>query len=161
MRSEVETHMLIEHALAHGKRVAIPHFVRNRDETPCLEIHTLDPTAYSISGFGLRIPRTKTIIAPDAIDLVFVPLVAFVAKSALRRIEDTPKPSIIDTTYLRVGYGAGYYDRFLTRLRLGVARIGLAFELQRVLDFTVEPHDVPLDLVVSENLRKALVVGLL
>ena len=152
--SEVDTQFIVQHALLHGKRVAIPHFLRNRDETPSLEIHTLDSAAFAISGFGLRVPHVKTAIAPEAIDIVFVPLVAFTTKSILRCIEDTPKRSIIDTTYHRIGYGAGYYDRFLARLRPSVPCIGLAFELQRVVDFNIESHDVPLDLVISEQLRK-------
>ncbi len=154
MRSEVNTQYLLQHALSDGKRVAIPHFVRNRDETPSLEIYSLDEAEFSVSGFGLRVPRVRIPIALEEIEVVFVPLVGFATKSILSPIEDTPKPLIIHTTYHRVGYGAGYYDRFLTRLRPTVPRIGLAFELQRVADFKIEPHDVPLDWVISEQLRK-------
>ncbi len=166
MRSEIDTQYLIQHALLNGKQVAIPHFVRNREETPSLQISTLNEDAFAVSGFGLRVPRIKQRIEPEEIDLVFVPLLAFKQNSILRRIEDQARTSIIDEVnkhpnataieraskmiFHRVGYGAGYYDRFLTCIRPGVGRVGLAFGLQQVHDFEVEAHDVPLDLVISE-----------
>jgi len=51
----------------------------------------------------------------------------------------------------RIGYGAGYYDRFLARLRPGVPKIGLAFGMQRVASIPVEPHDVVLDDMLTEQ----------
>ena len=153
MRSEIDSTDLIQHALAHRKRVAIPHFVRNHAETPCLEITTLDDAAFAVSGFGLRIPRHKVPLAPEQIDVAFVPLLAFAISpiSVLSRIEAQPKNSIINGTYHRVGYGAGYYDRFLVRLRADAAKLGLAFALQQVNRFEIEAFDVPLDLVITEK----------
>jgi len=51
---------------------------------------------------------------------------------------------------VRVGYGAGFYDLFLSRLRAGVPKIGLAFSLQRVDHIPIESHDVLLDDVITE-----------
>ena len=55
----------------------------------------------------------------------------------------------------RLGYGAGFYDRTLAALRADggppVLAVGLAFAAQRVGAVPVEPFDVPLDLVVTEQ----------
>jgi 5-formyltetrahydrofolate cyclo-ligase len=49
----------------------------------------------------------------------------------------------------RIGYGGGYFDRFLTA-HLGL-RVGLAFDIQIVESFVPDPHDVPMDYVVTES----------
>jgi len=152
MRSEIETGYLIQHALINGKRVAIPRFVRNHEETPSLEITSLNEEDFTISNFGLRIPKIKRPIAIEEIDLVFSPLLAFTHKiSALSLIEAQTNRSIISDKYYRIGYGAGYYDRFLSRIRPTVVRVGLAFALQEIETFEVQAHDAPLDLVITEH----------
>ncbi len=51
----------------------------------------------------------------------------------------------------RLGRGAGHYDRSLAALLPEARRIGLAFECQVVQRLPVEPHDIPVDLVVTEE----------
>ncbi len=51
----------------------------------------------------------------------------------------------------RLGRGAGYYDRSLPALIAAARRIGLAFECQVVERLPAEPHDVPVDRVVTED----------
>lgn len=50
----------------------------------------------------------------------------------------------------RMGYGAGYYDRFLSSLSRRPLLIGCAFELQVVSRVPMEPHDIPLDCIATE-----------
>ena len=140
IRSELDTRLIIEHALAHGKRVAIPVFKRNREETASCEIDTLADDAYKISGFGLRIPLVSRPVESAALDLVCVPLLAFAPVYA-------DQHGIV--RWLRLGYGAGYYDRLLSRVN--APKIGLAFDLQRVAPFPREPHDILLDAVITES----------
>ncbi len=74
--------------------------------------------------------------APEVLpDVLFVPLVAF------------------DRQGGRLGYGAGYYDRSLAKLRAlkPVTAIGVAFEVQEQLYLPQEPHDEPLDYVLTEH----------
>jgi 5-formyltetrahydrofolate cyclo-ligase len=74
--------------------------------------------------------------APEVLpDLLFVPLAAFDKKGG------------------RLGYGAGFYDRTLAKLRAlkPVTAIGVAFEVQELLDLPQEPHDEPLDFVLTER----------
>ncbi|MCS7059889.1 MAG: 5-formyltetrahydrofolate cyclo-ligase, partial [Anaerolineae bacterium] len=56
----------------------------------------------------------------------------------------------------RLGYGAGYYDRLLPRLRGDTLKIGLAFAAQRLTDMPVSANDVSLDDVMTEG---GLIVG--
>ena len=51
----------------------------------------------------------------------------------------------------RLGRGAGYYDRSLPALAPAARRVGLAFECQVVERLPAEPHDVPVDRVVTED----------
>lgn len=61
------------------------------------------------NAFGIAEPFSGEMIEPDEIDLVLVPLLAF------------------DTQGYRVGYGKGYYDKFLSQCRENVIKIGLSF----------------------------------
>ena len=71
------------------------------------------------------------LVAPQDIDLVAVPLVAF------------------DGSGNRLGYGAGNYDRYLPQLRTNCIVAGVAFEAQRVPEVPTEPHDRPLLRIIS------------
>ena len=136
IQTEIDTRPIIEHALAHGKRVVTPIFVKNSAETPCCEIDTLDDDAYDIGGFGLHIPRVMRPVDIALIDFVVVPLLA------TARIGGEPG-------WRRLGYGAGFYDHFLARTT--APKIGIAFSFQYVADLPREPHDVLLDQIVDET----------
>ncbi|MDH3921502.1 MAG: 5-formyltetrahydrofolate cyclo-ligase, partial [Desulfobulbaceae bacterium] len=59
--------------------------------------------------------------------------------------------SVFDIHGGRLGYGGGYYDRFLLNDAPQAKRIGLAFELQVVDNVPLEPHDQPLDILITEE----------
>lgn len=85
------------------------------------------------SRYGIPEPAGGTLIMPETLDLVFVPLLAF------------------DKTGQRVGYGKGMYDRFLKQCRPDVRTIGLSlFEPLNVIVDTDE-RDVPLQTVVTPD----------
>lgn len=130
MRSEVDGRPLIRAALASGKQVAVPIFVRRSDATPCALIDRLDEDAFESDGFGLSHPRDARLIDPADIDIVYVPLLGF---------------AHVDGRWHRIGYGAGYYDTFLAGLAPHTLKIGIAFAAQRLDGFPVEAHDTPLD----------------
>lgn len=91
------------------------------------------PEAPLIPGpFGAFVPETGAEIAPR---VLIVPLVAF------------------DRRGYRLGYGGGFYDRTLERLRAAgpVTAIGFAFAAQEIDTVPVEPTDQPLDLIVTET----------
>ena len=66
-------------------------------------------------------------------DIVIIPLLAFNKEG------------------YRLGYGGGYYDRSFATCLKGAFSIGVAYSFQEVSDLTVEEHDIPLDVVVTEK----------
>lgn len=82
--------------------------------------------------FGALVPDTGEFVEPD---ILIVPMVAF------------------DPRGFRLGYGGGFYDRTLERLRdvnPSVLAIGFAFAAQRLEAVPQEPTDQPLDMIVTE-----------
>lgn len=140
IHSEVDTAPIIRHALAQGKRVVVPIRESDQANTPCAQIKTLDESEFIRDARGLRVPRVLRLVSLEAIDLVLVPLLAFSpVKGELGRVQ-----------YARLGYGAGYYDTFLHRVRDDVPKIGLAFSVQAVEAIPVASWDMLLDDVVTE-----------
>jgi len=90
-----------------------------------------DVEALAPGRYGIAMPTHEIDETPDDIAAVIVPVVAF-----------TPACD-------RLGRGVAYYDRFLAGI--AAPKIGLAFEFQRVDEMPVEPHDVPLDTVITES----------
>jgi 5-formyltetrahydrofolate cyclo-ligase len=127
--AEVDTAELARLAQAAGKRIAWPRISSTGVllEFACCGADELVPGP----ARALEPPRTAPSLPLDAIDLVVVPGVAF------------------DASGRRLGRGRGHYDATLARLRPGTARVGLAFEEQVVERVPVDPHDVPLDVVVT------------
>lgn len=83
------------------------------------------------SGFGTLAPgEAAELVEPD---VIVVPLLGFDAQGT------------------RLGYGGGYYDRTLAILTKRPRLIGYAFACQEIASVPREPHDIPLDAVVTEN----------
>ncbi|WP_018130958.1 5-formyltetrahydrofolate cyclo-ligase [Effusibacillus pohliae] len=132
-RGEVETARILQWGWQAGKRMAVPVTVPAERKLVPVEIRSfteLEPGAY-----GIREPKAggRVPVPVDTIDAVLVPGVAFDRRGG------------------RLGYGGGYYDRFLLLLRSDALKIGLAYELQLVEEVPAEEHDVQLDLLVTEN----------
>jgi 5-formyltetrahydrofolate cyclo-ligase len=140
-QSEIDTTAVIEDALRAGKRVVVPVFAKDSDETPATELTSLADGEFSFGKWGLRTPKTMRLVPLAEIDLVFVPMVAF---------SPFPLGEGSGMKAARIGYGAGFYDTFLSRLQPRVPKIGLAFALQRVEHIPIEPHDVLLHDVITE-----------
>jgi 5-formyltetrahydrofolate cyclo-ligase len=131
-RSEWDTRPLLAAALAAGKGVAVP---RVDEASRMLDLYAItDPARDLVPGFkGILEPRPACLQLPfDAIDWVLVPGVAF------------------DAAGRRLGYGGGYYDRLLPLLGARAVRIAGAFEVQLVERVPAAPHDVTVDVVVTE-----------
>jgi len=129
-KSEVITDGLILWGLTEGRRIAVPCCdPESRKLTPCL-IGGLDEV---VAGhYGIREPRAHLSrpLPPEVLDAVIVPAVAF------------------DRRGYRIGYGGGYYDRFLMQAPQA-ARIGIAFACQIVDRVPVADHDIPMDGIVT------------
>jgi 5-formyltetrahydrofolate cyclo-ligase len=126
---EVRTEPIIRRAWADGKRVAVPKVMG--DEMVFIYLDSFD--ALSPQGaFGILEPASDAPAADDAHALVIVPGLAF------------------DRAGHRVGYGGGYYDRFLAR-ETEHPTVALCFDFQRVDALEAEAHDVPVDQVISDR----------
>jgi 5-formyltetrahydrofolate cyclo-ligase len=135
-RSEVETLALIEHCLAARKIVSVP--VTLRKESRLLAVQITDPATQLKPGcFGILEPTEKQIVRatidPTKINAVLVP------------------GSVFDPGGGRLGYGGGYYDRFLTQNAPQARRIGLAYALQMIEQVPMEAHDQYMDIIITEQ----------
>jgi 5-formyltetrahydrofolate cyclo-ligase len=128
--SEVDAWELGRLALASGKQVAWP---RLTGSGRAMEFACCAPSEL-VAGPArvLEAPPSATALPLEALDLVVVPGLAF------------------DPAGRRLGRGRGHYDATLVRLRPGAVRIGICFEAQVVDRVPTEPHDAPLDAVVTE-----------
>jgi 5-formyltetrahydrofolate cyclo-ligase len=129
--NEVHTSDILAEALGRGVEVYVPRTHRAERR---LSIHRLTDLAQLQPGeFG--IPEVASAEATEAdprlLDAVVVPGLAF------------------DRAGHRLGFGQGYFDRFLQGL--GAVRIGLAYRFQVVPEVPAEPWDVPMDYVVTET----------
>ncbi|WP_417908766.1 5-formyltetrahydrofolate cyclo-ligase [Candidatus Electronema sp. PJ] len=132
-RSEVETLSLLEHFLAVGKTVSVSRTLRK--EKRLLAVPITDPARQLQPGcYGILEPTSaQAAIEPDRLDLVLVP------------------GSVFDQGGGRLGYGGGFYDRFLSQDAPQALRIGLSFEIQLVDQVPTEAHDQFMDILVTEE----------
>ncbi|HDR73927.1 MAG TPA: 5-formyltetrahydrofolate cyclo-ligase [Methanoculleus sp.] len=128
---EVETLGLIEALLERGTAVVVPIIQR---ETRTLRLSYLEDTGVLLpSTFHVPEPVGHEIPADGgSIGAAVIPLIGF------------------DDRCHRLGYGAGYYDRFLGT-HPGVLRIGVGFACQRADRIPAEAHDIALHCIVTED----------
>lgn len=136
-RSEVQTTEFINLCLLLGKNVTIPYTVPA--EKQLLAVQITDPELDVAPGYhgipepAKRLLHTTGSFNPQRIDVAIIP------------------GSVFDRSGGRLGYGGGYYDRFLEREASHTFRIGLAYEMQLVDKVPVEQHDQLMDMVVTEE----------
>lgn len=131
IRSEVDVRPLMFALRAKGARLCLPAIV---DKTTIVFRELVRGAPMVDMGFGTAGPGPEA----EAVDpsIMLVPLAAF------------------DRTGQRIGYGAGYYDRAITRLKdkgIVLRLIGIAFDCQQVEAVPAEPHDVPLGEILTES----------
>lgn len=128
---EADTEDIINKAISDGKRIAYPYVLGN---SRMVALEPADSDAWETGVLGLKMPnpaRSK-LIAPEDLDLVIVPGLAF------------------DVNGGRLGRGAGYYDRFLKKT--GAVRIGFCFSFQVVEQVPLEAHDALMQSLVTDTI---------
>jgi 5-formyltetrahydrofolate cyclo-ligase len=130
-RSEVETEAMIEEAIALGKKVLIP---KVNQETSTLSKHVINGLHETSPGYmGIPEPDSEECLKVEDIHFIVVPGVAF------------------DERGWRIGYGGGYYDRLLPRVK-GIRSIAaLAYEEQMFEELPHEEHDVGMDIIITDR----------
>lgn len=128
---EPDTLSWIPELQRHGKALFAPRVLPG---TPLLEHLRVSPeTSLRPGAFGILepegLPEPPEVL--QQLDLILIPGVAF------------------DQRGNRLGYGKGYYDRFLSQS--GALRLGVGFDLQQVAEVPTEPHDLPMHGLLSES----------
>ena len=129
MRTEIDPTAAMAEAAAHGS-VGVPVIMGAGQP---LQFRLWEPDCEMIAGeFGAQVPASGAWMIPQ---IVIVPLVAFNRSGG------------------RLGYGGGFYDRTLEKLRAAkpTLAIGFAYTAQEDENLPLEPTDQPLDLIVTEQ----------
>jgi len=126
-KGEFDPRPIAEEQRAEGRRIALPAVVEKRGP---LEYRLWQPDMEMETGvFDLPVPKARDVVRPE---IVLAPLVGF------------------DAANYRLGYGGGYFDRTLAALAPRPLAIGVGFEAQRLETVFPRPHDVPMDVIVTE-----------
>jgi 5-formyltetrahydrofolate cyclo-ligase len=128
---EVHTRALIVQLLAQGKTVIVP--IIEKDTKTLRLSYIKDPAVLSQSTFDVSEPVGHELPAQASdVKAVIIPMLAF------------------DKRGNRLGYGAGYYDRFLTA-HPHMTRIGIAFACQELMEIPADPTDAGMDMIVTDT----------
>ena len=141
VRGELDTLPILQRAVAEGKTVALPVTVTGATEGRMVfrALRGGDLTRLTPARFGIPEPDG---FCPALTDrdltnaLMLVPALAF------------------DGEGYRLGYGGGYYDRFLeglTSAGIPITAVGLTFSVCRAPALPREPHDRPVDIIIDER----------
>jgi 5-formyltetrahydrofolate cyclo-ligase len=128
-KNEINTYLIWEKGLSFGAKIAIPKSNHENNEMKHILFESEDQL--ELSKFGIPEPKKGKVIAADRFDFVFVPLLA------------------VDKNGNRVGYGKGFYDRFLKKCSPSCKFIGLHhFDLEEKIEDML-PSDIKLDACIS------------
>jgi 5-formyltetrahydrofolate cyclo-ligase len=130
--SEVATHEMIQECLASRKQVVVPCTDAKSRTLSLSKLQRWDDLG--IGTYNIQEPRVecRCEISLSAVDLIIVPGIVF------------------DNAGHRIGHGMGYYDRLLCE-NTKATTVALAFELQLVEKIPVEPHDISVDMIITEK----------
>lgn len=122
---EARTELILQRALEDGKRIAVPKVYG--DEMRFIYITGFD--RLENSDMGIPEPIDDEPVAEDPTALVLMPGLAF------------------DNEGHRVGYGGGYYDKYLSK-EPGHPKVALCYDFQMMPQLDTEEFDIPVDLVI-------------
>lgn len=132
-KNEVDTNGLIDWCFEQDKEVVIPYcVVDNRQIIPCkLDI---ERKGLKKNKYGIWEPKKDSMVAVEikAIDSIIIPGVGF------------------DENCNRLGFGGGYYDRFLAKRKKKTPAIAICYQNQIVESIPTDSYDIPMDMVVTE-----------
>lgn len=135
VRSEVRTRHSLPEALSSGKKIVVPYCVDG--ELELFHLEAMEELA--VGMYKILEPRPELRSRPEKrvdvhdVDLIMVPGVAF------------------DRQGGRTGHGKGYYDKLLEQARPETPLVALAFECQLFDAIPMLPHDIFMDLVITEQ----------
>ena len=127
INNEAETGEIINLLFKKHKRVFVPKIQGSN----LMNIEIDNNTNYSLNYLGIKEPISSNQKDTNLLEVIFVPLLVF------------------DKLGHRVGYGGGYYDKFLGNIKDDILKIGLSlFEpIDKIQD--IEKHDISLDYTIT------------
>ena len=125
--NELDTSSIINKLKSEQKIIIVPKISNNE----LVHVAINDETEFSLNEYGIKEPNDGNYFIIENLDIIFIPLLAF------------------DIEGHRVGYGKGYYDRFLKLTNNSTLKIGLSFfdPINKILD--IDDNDVKLDYCVT------------
>ena len=125
--NELDTSSIINKLKSEQKIIIVPKISNNE----LVHIAINDQTEFSINEYGIKEPNNGNHFIIENLDLIFIPLLAY------------------DLEGHRVGYGKGYYDRFLKLTNKSSLKIGLSFfdPINKIQD--IDDNDVKLDYCIT------------
>ena len=127
MGDEVPTQYALDRWPMLGKRVVVP-----RVEGDVMRFYDYNPEQMTTGAFGIEEPTSDTEIPAEALDLMIVPARAFTREG------------------LRLGRGGGFYDKYMSLEGFRAYKIGIAYECQIFDSLPHAPHDIAVDVVITE-----------
>ena len=128
IKGEIDLRPMVRDLLTVGAEAALPVVVAKNHP---LEFWAWHADTIMTRGIGrIPVPAVRKAILPN---VLLVPLLGF------------------DSAGHRLGYGAGYFDRTLANYRLKPTTIGVGFEQGHLSTIYPQPHDVPMDAIVTEK----------
>ena len=130
--SEIDTIKFIKYALNDNKEIYIPKTDKRKREMVAIRINSLDNM--DVDNWGILEPKSmdKNKIGKD-FDLILMPGLAF------------------DRRGNRVGYGGGYYDKYLSQIKEESNKIVVAYDFQIVNNIRHENHDIKVNYIITNK----------
>lgn len=128
--SEVDTHRVIQYALEDNKCVYVPKVISKEKGMKAVQIKSVNELKKGMYGI-LEPVSFRFVVDEQVIDLAVIPGIAF------------------DISGGRVGYGGGFYDRFLKKLNSNAVKLALAYDFQVMDKVPTEIHDVFVDRIIT------------
>ncbi len=126
---EVDTIQILKKFEKQNYIISLPKIKKN-SQMNFFDWSTKDPLM--INNYGIPEPISNKIVFPN---IILVPLVAY------------------DKNLNRVGYGGGFYDRYLKKIKKNkkIITIGLAYSFQKVKKIPINKNDIKLDFIITEK----------
>lgn len=134
--SEINTREIINKAFKDGKKIYVPRTEFETRLMDAVEITSFDNLIKS--SYGILEPSMEVLqVNPNKLDLIVVPGVAF------------------DRNGGRMGYGAGFYDRYFKKINKDnikrIVKLALAYDFQVLEKVPMSVQDVPVDFIITEK----------
>lgn len=131
-QNEVDTRKIIQYGLEHNKNICVPKIISKSEGMISIKIKSFDELEKS--KYGILEPKSNdNIVKPEDIDLILLPGLAF------------------DFYGGRLGYGGGFYDRYLKAVSKESIKLGITYNFQIIPKVPVDEHDYLVDGVITDK----------